>query len=222
MKLVAENLSVNRGIKRVVENLSFEIDQGEALIVTGENGAGKSTLLRAIAGLLPIDGGSVSLQGGKEELLLREQCHYLGHQNGLKTALTVKENLEFWQRFSGELDFSIQEALEIVDLAHTLDLAVGYLSTGMKRRIAIAKLLITRKQIWVVDEPTAGLDGGSSKMFIDICSAFCADGGILIAATHLPLSLKKSKSLHLEILNGFVEDDFDAQIDQEIDKEIGV
>lgn len=221
MKLVAENLYVNRGIKRVVEDLFFEIEQGEALIVTGENGAGKSTLLRAIAGLLPIDGGSVTLIGGNEELLLREQCHYLGHQNGLKTALSVKENLEFWQSFSGEPDFAIQEALEIVDLAHTLDLPFGYLSTGMKRRIAIAKLLITRKQIWVVDEPTAGLDGGSSKMFMDICSAFCEDGGILIAATHLPLELKKSKSLHLEILDGFVEDDFGNDFDAEIDREIG-
>ncbi|MBL1405178.1 MAG: heme ABC exporter ATP-binding protein CcmA [Rhizobiales bacterium] len=213
MKLVAETISVNRGIKRVVQDLSFEVEQSEALIVTGENGAGKSTLLRAIAGLLPLDSGSVDLQGGKEELLLREQCHYLGHQNGLKTALSVKENLEFWQNFSGEPDFAIQETLEIVGLAHTLDLPVGYLSTGMKRRIAIAKLLITRKQVWIVDEPTAGLDGASSKMFIDICSAFCDDGGILIAATHLPLDLKKTKSLHVEMLDTYADDAFDSGLD---------
>lgn len=213
MKLVAETISVNRGIKRVVQDLSFEVEQSEALIVTGENGAGKSTLLRAIAGLLPLDTGSVDLLGGKEELLLREQCHYLSDQNGLKTALSVKENLEFWQNFSGEPDFSIQETLEIVGLAHTLDLPVGYLSTGMKRRIAIAKLLITRKQVWIVDEPTAGLDGASSKMFIDICSAFCDDGGILIAATHLPLDLKKTKSLHVEMLDTYADDAFDSGLD---------
>lgn len=225
MKLIAKNLSVNRGIKRVVEDLSFEIEQGEALIVTGENGAGKSTLLRAIAGLLPVEGGSVDLQGsnqdGEEELLLREQCHYLGHQNGLKTALTVKENLQFWQGFSGEPDFSIEEGLEIVGLSHTIDLPVGYLSTGMKRRISIAKLLITRKQVWIVDEPTAGLDGASSKMFMDICSSFCDDGGILIAATHLPLDLKQSKTLHVEMLDEYVEDAFDPEIDADTDVDIG-
>lgn len=217
MKLVAENISVNRGIRRVVEDLSFEVEQGEALIVTGENGAGKSTLLRAIAGLLPIECGSIELQTnkqvGNETLLLREQCHYLGHQNGLKTALSVKENLEFWQNFSGEPDFTIDEALEIVGLIHTLELPVGYLSTGMKRRIAIAKLLISRKQVWIVDEPTAGLDSASSKMFIDICSAFCDDGGILIAATHLPLELKKTKSLHVEMLDAYADDVFDSGID---------
>lgn len=220
MKLVVKNLSVNRGIKRVVQGLSFEVEPSEALIVTGENGAGKSTLLRAIAGLLPLDSGSVELQGADQDLLLREQCHYLGHQNGLKTALSVKENLEFWQGFSGEPDFSIQEALEIVGLAHTLDLPVGYLSTGMKRRIAVAKLLITRKQVWIVDEPTAGFDGASSKMFIDICSAFCDDGGILIAATHLPLELKKSKALHVEMLDEYVDDDFSDDFSHDFDAEV--
>lgn len=223
MKLVATNLCVNRGLRRIVQDVSFTLEQGEALTVTGENGAGKSTLLRAIAGLLPIQIGNVELQGSNrsdneaviEEMPLRERCHYLGHQNGLKTALTVKENLTFWQNFSGEPDFSIGEALDIVDLSHTLDLPVGYLSTGMKRRIAIAKLLITRKPVWVLDEPTAGLDAASTKIFSNICKAFCDDGGMLIAATHLPLGLAKSQKLHVETLFTFYEGDdvFDTDVE---------
>lgn len=204
MKLVAKNLSVDRGSRKIVKDVSFDLNEGDALIVTGENGAGKSTLLRAVAGLLPIAAGSLEVDGLEaattRDIPVREYCHYLGHKNGFKDALSVRENLEFWQGFSGELNYSINEALEFVGMLHTIDIPYNYLSTGMKRRVAISKLLINDRPIWIADEPTAGLDGPSCKMFADLCQVFCEDGGILIAATHLPLGIKGAKSLEIEAL----------------------
>lgn len=203
-------MAVERGERRIVSGVSFALGTGEALVVTGENGSGKSTLLRAIAGLLPCAQGSILLEGRKvwrgvdidEDAPLGEQCHYLGHQNGLKAALSVNENLTFWQKFygadHGAQNLSVEEALEIVGMAHTLDIPAGYLSTGMKRRVAIARLLVSERPVWIVDEPTAGLDAQSTKMFTDISHNFCKGGGILVAATHLPLGLKKPKKLEIK------------------------
>ncbi len=196
MKLTVKNLCVNRAGRRIVSAVSFSLRAGEALVVTGPNGSGKSTLLRAVAGLLPIADGNATLEGCEDDPL-REHCHYLGHQNGLKPALTARENLDFWQHFLGSPDSSAKEAFEQLDLSHALDLPVGYLSAGQQRRVAIARLLMTKKAIWIVDEPTTGLDKASAKLFTGIAKSYCASGGILIAATHLPLGIGKTKSLEL-------------------------
>jgi len=200
MKLIVENLSIHRASQEIISNISFELSSGDALIVTGENGSGKSTTLRGVAGLMPLHSGSVKLfdETGKQfEGETREYCHYLGHQNGMKPALTVRENLDFWQKFCGDADLTIEEALDEVDLAHTIDLPFNYLSAGMKRRVSIARLLISDRPIWIVDEPTAGLDAHSVKMFTGLCHAFCEGGGILIAATHLPLGIETEKTLEI-------------------------
>ncbi len=200
MKLIVENLNLTRAGQEIVSDISFELSASEALIVTGENGSGKSTTLRGVAGLLPINSGSVKLldETGKQfEGETREYCHYLGHQNGMKPALTVRENLDFWQKFCGEPDLTIEEALDEVDLAHTIDLPFSYLSAGMKRRVSIARLLVSDRPIWILDEPTAGLDAQSVKMFTNLCKAFCDGGGILIAATHLPLGIETEKTLEI-------------------------
>lgn len=200
MKLIVENLSLSRSSQEIVSDLSFELSSGEALIVTGENGSGKSTTLRGVAGLMPLNSGSVKLldDNGKQfEGETREYCHYLGHQNGMKPSLTVRENLDFWQKFCGEPDLTIKEALDEVDLAHTVDLPFSYLSAGMKRRVSIARLLVSDRPIWIVDEPTAGLDAQSVNMFTALCHAFCEGGGILIAATHLPLGIETEKTLEI-------------------------
>lgn len=200
MKLIVENLNLSRAGQEIVSDISFELVAGEALIVTGENGSGKSTTLRGIAGLLPLTSGSVILldETGKQfEGETREYCHYLGHQNGMKPALTVRENLDFWQKFCGDPDLSIEDALEEVDLAHTIDLPFSYLSAGMKRRVSIAKLLVSDRPIWILDEPTAGLDAQSSKLFTKLCQRFCEGSGILIAATHIPLGIETEKTLEI-------------------------
>lgn len=200
MRLSIENMTLKRAGHGVVNDLSFELSAGEALIVTGENGSGKSTTLRGVAGLLPLSAGTISLidETGKEfENPVREYCHYLGHQNGMKPSLSVRENLDFWQKFMGENLLSIEEALEEVDLAHTLDLPFYYLSAGQKRRVAIARLLVSDRPIWILDEPTSGLDAQSVSLFTSLAKTFVEDDGILIAATHLPLGLKKTKTLEI-------------------------
>lgn len=197
MRLFANNLCVERAGRQIVSNISFDLNPGDALVITGPNGSGKSTLLRAVAGLLPITSGSITLEGGGEGLH-REDCHYLCHQNGLKSALTVEENLLFWQKFYGSPGCAIESALNQLGLSHTAELPLGYLSAGQKRRVAIARLLTTPKPVWIVDEPTTGLDKASSTLFTGIAKSFCASGGILVAATHLPLGIGKTKTLKLE------------------------
>lgn len=200
MKLTVSNIAINRAGQEIVSDISFELSAGETLIVTGENGSGKSTTLRGIAGLLPLQDGSIELsdETGKQfEEPVREFCHYLGHQNGLKPSLTVRENLEFWQEFMGEAHLAIDEALDEVDLTHTLDLPYHYLSAGQKRRVAIARLLISDRPIWILDEPTSGLDAHSVNIFTGLAKTFVEDDGILIVATHLPLGLGKTKTLEI-------------------------
>jgi len=200
MKLTVENLSIERGGQEIVCDISFELAAGDALIVTGENGSGKSTTLRGVAGLLPLSCGSVTLldETGKQfEDDMREYCHYLGHKNAMKSALSVRENLDFWQNFCGDAHLSIEEALDEVDLLHTIDLPYHYLSAGQKRRISIARLLVSDRPVWIMDEPTSGLDAHSVKIFTGLCHAFCKEGGILIAATHLPLGIETEKMLEI-------------------------
>ena len=220
MRFEADSISVNRGLRRVVQDVSFSLGEGDALTVTGANGAGKSTLLRALCGLLPLAAGTLRLagigEGEDDPLIFREHLHYLGPQNAMKAALSVRENLSFWRDFSGgTVGLTIEEALSAVELPHVADLPFSYLSTGMKRRVAICRLLVSRKPVWIVDEPTSGLDSHSSELFSALCRAHCADGGILIAATHLPLGLGKAQTLEMKTLYTFIEGDefFDAEED---------
>src|SRR5690606_15273644 len=158
----------------------------------------KSTLLRVVAGLLPAAGGAIRLEGGGEEWPTAEAaCHYLGHQNAMKTALTVEENLRFWREFCGAPHMEIEEALDMVGLPQVAGLPFGYLSTGQKRRIAIAKLLVSWRPVWLLDEPTAGLDAASERQFAALMRAHLDDGGIVVAATHIPLGLDGVKDLRL-------------------------
>ncbi len=203
MKLIAKNLSLERAGQTIVSDICFELSAGQALVVTGENGSGKSTTLRGVAGLLPLADGTVELfdeTGKRFEEPVREFCHYLGHQNGMKSALTVRENLEFWQNFIGEPHLTIEQALEEVELDHVLELPFSYLSAGQKRRVAIARLLVSDRPVWILDEPTSGLDAQSVALFSALAQAFCADGGILIAATHLPLGISSTQSLEIGAL----------------------
>ncbi|MBT1158936.1 heme ABC exporter ATP-binding protein CcmA [Aminobacter anthyllidis] len=198
MRLIAENLSGERGGEAVFDGIGFVLADGEALVVTGPNGSGKSTLLRVIAGLLPHSHGRIAFEGDSEDFpTVASACHYLGHQNAMKAALTVQENLQFWRDFSGNGRLGISDALEEVGLGGLGHLPFGYLSTGQKRRAAIAKLLISHRPVWLLDEPTSGLDKASDARFAALMQDHCAAGGIIIAATHLPLGLEGVKTLEM-------------------------
>lgn len=199
MRLIADNLGAERGGEPVFSGISFGLGDGEGLVVTGPNGSGKSTLLRVVAGLLPPAGGTIRIEDGGEEWPTPEAAsHYLGHQNAMKTALTVEENLRFWQEFCGAPHLDVAEALDMVGLPGVASLPFGYLSTGQKRRVSIAKLLVGYRPVWLLDEPTAGLDAASERQFAALMGAHLEDGGIIVAATHIPLGLEGVKGLRLE------------------------
>lgn len=190
MRLAVSELSGERGGETIFSGIGFSRAASEALMVTGPNGIGKSTLLRVVAGLLPASAGTVILEGGGEEWPdAASASHYLGPQNGMKTALSLTENLRFWQEFLGHEHCPAEEALELVGLGDIGHLPFGYLSTGQRRRVAIARLLVSYRPVWLLDEPTAGLDTASARQFSDLMQAHLDEGGIIVAATHLPLGL---------------------------------
>jgi heme exporter protein A len=205
MRLVGRDLGCTRGGREVLAGVSFSVAAGEALAVTGRNGAGKTTLLRLIAGLLELGEGHLALDGGDAEATVAEQAHYLGHRDGLKPALTVRENLAFWHAFLGSRDApaasspaaGVEAALESVGLAPLAALPAAYLSAGQRRRLAIARLLAAPRPVWLLDEPTAALDAASQQRLAELMRAHLAGGGIIVAATHGPLGLDGAADLRL-------------------------
>jgi heme exporter protein A len=189
MRLSGRGVRCVRGGREVFSGLDFETGSGEALAVTGPNGSGKTSLLRLIAGLLTIADGSIGLEGGETELTLAEQTHYLGHRDALKSALSVMENLSFWRDFLGGEAFDAAESLAAVGLDHAAHLPAAYLSAGQRRRLSIARLLVVRRQVWLLDEPTNALDAAGQRMFAALMGDHLARGGLIIAATHAPLGV---------------------------------
>lgn len=167
------------------------------MLVTGRNGAGKSSLLRMIAGLLRIAGGTLSLAGGDPERSIGEQAHYLGHSDALKPSLTVEENLAFWTAWLGGTG-EPREALAAVALESLTTLPAAYLSAGQKRRLSVARLVAVKRPLWLLDEPTSALDTASQGILLGLMRAHVADGGMIVAATHLPLGLDGARELKLE------------------------
>lgn len=173
------------------KDLSFALGSGEILSVTGPNGAGKSTLLRALAGLLPLASGTLSVTPA-EGFTLAEEAHYVGHADALKTLLTVSENLAFLGALldTGRGGMGISEALAEFGLLHAAHLPAAYLSAGQKRRVALARLLLARRPVWLLDEPMTALDTASQARMTHIMKAHLEKGGLIIAATHAPIDLK--------------------------------
>lgn len=195
--LIGEKLSCRRGFKLLFQGLDLEAAGGRALVVVGPNGAGKSSLLRILAGLLSATAGQVRLAGGATECALAEQIHYLGHADAVKGALSVAANLGFWRAVLGPTGLGVEEALEEVGLGGLGRLPASVLSAGQMRRLAIARLLVSRRTVWVLDEPTTALDVAAQARFAAFGRAHLASGGILIAATHAPLDLGETDELRL-------------------------
>jgi heme exporter protein A len=200
MRLVASDLACIRGGRQVFSGLACNVAAGEALLVTGPNGAGKSTLLRLVAGLVPAAGGRIVLHGGDPELTVGEQAHYLGHQDAVKPALSVQENLGFWSCFLGGADAAGAAALTTVGLGGISHLPAGYLSAGQRRRLSIARLIAAPRSIWLLDEPTSALDTAGQATLATLMAQHLADGGLILAATHGPIGLESAKELRLDPL----------------------
>ncbi|MBO1076353.1 heme ABC exporter ATP-binding protein CcmA [Roseomonas marmotae] len=195
--LEALELAVVRGERIIFAGLSFRCGPGEALLLTGPNGAGKSTLLRLLAGLVPPAEGSLLWNGG--DALADGPAHsarlrYLAHADALKPGLTLRENLQFWSRLWGG---DVGTALEAVGLRGLEHLPARMLSAGQKRRAALARLALAPVPLWLLDEPSVGLDSASIELFGAMLAAHRAAGGAVIAATHVGLPLPGAGELRL-------------------------
>ena len=203
MRLIAEKLCARRGGRILFAGLSFAVAAGEALLVTGPNGAGKTTLLRTLAGFLPPEAGQVHLEDAAEGGI-GEQCHYIGHANAVKPSLTVAENAGFWSGFLGTGPGADQGAPERLDRALAAfglealrDIPAGYLSAGQRRRAGLMRLLLVQRPIWLLDEPTASVDQTGQEALAAAANAHLATGGLVVAATHLPLAFDRARELRL-------------------------
>ena len=195
MELRGQDLTCERGGRIVFRNLSLSLKPGQLMQLTGPNGSGKSSLLRLIAGLNEAQTGSVTLDGGSEDLSLGQQAHYLAHQEPVKAALSVAENLRFWRDFLGGGD--VDEALGAFDLSRLATYPAGLLSAGQKRRLALARLVLVPRVLWLLDEPTVGLDTSSLARLVTVMARQLDAGGMIIAATHVPLGREPDVRLDL-------------------------
>ena len=185
MAISVKSLSVSRGGINLLEGLDIELNSGQAGILRGPNGVGKTTLLRALAGLQPIETGKI-------EYSIDDVC-YSGHADGVKPTLTVRENLEFWADIFGH--HSISEAAEQFMISDFLDLKVGTLSAGQKRRVGLSRLGLTGRSIWLLDEPTVSLDQTSVSIFENIIKDHLLKNGCALIATHIDLGLEDSAKI---------------------------
>jgi heme exporter protein A len=200
MMLEATDLAVMRGERLVLDGVGLRVEGGGALLLRGPNGSGKSTLLRVLAGLLKPVAGSVTLDGA--DVYADTAGHgravaLLGHLDAVKPGLSCVENLGFQARVSGRSRAEIGTALERVALVGLAGLPARLLSSGQKRRLAIARLLLARGRMWLMDEPTTGLDDASVELLGGLIATHRAAGGAVVASTHLALPVADAAVLAL-------------------------
>lgn len=199
---VATDLACIRGERQVFSGVRFNIASGDALALVGPNGSGKSSLLRLLAGLLPASGGSLTWNGkpvSDDPEAHRARLHYLGHLDAVKPALTPLENLAFHARLRGDTadPAALKGALDAVGITRLADLPGRFLSQGQRRRAALARLRATKAPLWLLDEPTLGLDADALVRLTDLIDTHRSQGGIVIVATHGGLDLGPHTTLEL-------------------------
>lgn len=202
--LEADNLECVRGERRLFAGLCFKLAAGELIYLQGRNGAGKTSLLRMLIGLLPPENGEIRWQGrpirSQTDEFHASLC-YLGHLNAIKEELTPLENLLAAARLAGETlteDDAI-DALAQVGLAGREDLACKYLSQGQKRRVALARLVVDRRPLWILDEPFVALDVAAVDWLAGIISTHLQRGGMAVMTTHQPVSIPAGTVRELRI-----------------------
>jgi heme exporter protein B len=196
LRIDVENLACRRSGRLVFEGLSFSVAEGQILLATGRNGAGKSSLLGILSGQIRPESGAIRAEG-LDERTLSEALHLVGHRDALKGALTAEENLSFARDLLGDSALPPLEALEAVGLAHAAPLPVAYLSAGQRRRVALARLLVARRPLWLLDEPTAALDAAAQETLFGLMRTHLAGGGLIVAATHAALPIEEARELRI-------------------------
>ena len=201
-RLLGRGLACRRGGRLVFQGVDIDLASGDALVVTGVNGAGKSTLLRLLAGLIAPSAGTLLWDGvavDDEPDRLRHAAAYAGHFDPVKRPLTVAENLIGWARLEdgGDIGDRVASALDLFGLDALADLPARYLSAGQRRRLALARLLVTPRPLWLLDEPTVALDGQAVAVLATIVTRHRAAGGAVVVATHAGLSWPGARRLAL-------------------------
>ncbi len=183
--LATHELACARAGVPVLEGVSLSLPPGRALVLRGPNGIGKTTFLRVVAGLQPPLAGRVEAA----------EIAYAAHADGVKAVLSVRENLAFWAAAYGTR--TADAAMAAMDLSALADRRAAHLSAGQKRRLGLARLLVTGRPLWVLDEPTVSLDAGSVALFAGVVAAHLAEGGAALIATHIDLGLPQAAVLDL-------------------------
>lgn len=199
LALEATDLACSRAGRLVFTRVSFRLARGQVLAVTGPNGSGKSSLLLLVAGLLQPVAGALRFEGRGEA---EAAAHYVGHADALKASLTLRETLRFWtaiyrQQGRVTLDADFDEAAETVGLGHALDFPVGVLSAGQRRRAGLARLLLSPRPLWLLDEPTASLDRDGEALLASLMTKHIAAGGLIVSATHRDLPMAVDATINL-------------------------
>lgn len=200
-RFLGRALACRRGGRLVFQGLDFALTEGGALLLTGPNGSGKSSLLRVMAGLTPPVEGSLAWDDiplAEDVAAHRARLHFLGHLDALKPVLTAAETLAFWAAMRGGEPAARVAALERFHLRPLADLPCRFLSAGQRRRLALARLLASPAPLWLLDEPTTGLDEESTADLLAAIAAHRGDGGMVVAATHLDLPLPAAARLALQ------------------------
>jgi len=198
-KLSVNNLSCQRGYNRLFENLSFELNSGEALRISGQNGSGKTSLLKIIAGLNTPELGSILFgQSKSNSKKYQLETLYLGHYAALSSELSCIENLEYLTNLGTEIiSPNFHTALRKVGLKNYEHELAGNLSAGQQRRIALSLLFISQSKVWLLDEPFTALDSNGVKIIENQIEKHCASGGLCIFTTHQDCNIKNLKEIFL-------------------------
>ena len=193
-------LACRRGERLIFRRLGFALAAGDALILEGPNGSGKSSLLRLMAGLLRPFAGTLGWAGeaiAQDPASHRARLHLIGHQDAVKSVFTVIETVNFWAGLRGGDDGAAGAAVERLGLGPLADTPCRLLSAGQKKRLSLARLLASPAPLWLLDEPTTGLDAAATRNLEAMLAEHRAAGGIVIATTHIPLALAGAQNLSL-------------------------
>lgn len=195
----AVGLTCLRGRRLVFEDLDFRLAPGDAIMLVGPNGSGKSSLLRVLAGLIEPLAGAVRWAGedvAEDREAHRARLAFVGHLDAVKPAFTVRETLASWARLLGSAD-PVDNALAALGLRRLADVRGAELSAGQKRRVALARLVVERRALWLLDEPTTGLDAASLAAVERLIETHRATGGIVVASTHGGLAMPGAATLDI-------------------------
>jgi heme exporter protein A len=182
--LWARSLTVSRGGRTLFSNLNFSVGPTDLMLLLGPNGAGKTSLLLTLAGALRPAEGAVDYAEHGVSIPYASLVHLLPTQPAIKPRLSVRENLEFWRACNGPTGAATQAALARVGLEGLDDIEAGHLSSGQSQRLALARLLVSKRPIWLLDEPTRGLDAAGEAVLRDLVREHTAGSGMAVVATH--------------------------------------